>query len=107
MAVRKKDQLFELGKVVMTEGIRHLLQEDDTQRTFIEIAECVDRHKSGDWGDLCEEDAEMNDSSIALEQNGDYPCRIMSVYSLSDGTIIWIITERDRSATTILLPEEY
>ena len=59
------------------------------------------RHLSGDWGEVCAEDAKENEFSL---QHG---FRLLSAYRLSDGTKIWIITEADRSATTFLLPEEY
>jgi len=59
------------------------------------------RHQSGDWGDLSEIDKRENDFSL-LER-----FRLMSAYHLNDQTKIWVITERDRNATTILLPEEY
>ena len=57
--------------------------------------------RSGDWGDVCEEDRKENEFS--LENH----LRLFSVYHLGDGTKIWIITEADRSVTTILLPSEY
>ena len=60
------------------------------------------RHLRGDWGDLCEEDKQENEFSV---RNG---FRILSAYKLNgDGQKVWIITEADRSATTILLPDEY
>lgn len=59
------------------------------------------RHASGDWGDVSDDDRAENEFSI---QNG---FRILSAYRLRDGTKIWIITEADRSVTTILLPSEY
>jgi hypothetical protein len=59
------------------------------------------RHVSGDWGELDDEDERENDRSV--EQG----YRILSAYRLGDGTRIWIITEADRSVTTLLLPEEY
>ena len=59
------------------------------------------RHVVGDWGDLEDEDKQENELSV--EQG----FRILSAYNLDDNTKIWIITERDRSATTILLPSEY
>lgn len=68
---------------------------------------CLSRHQSGDWGEVCPDDAAMNDD--ALRHGG----RILSVYPLDparpqgEGTRIWVITEADRSATTCLLPEEY
>jgi len=63
--------------------------------------EFVERHVSGDWGELDEEDRQENESSL---KEG---LRILSAYRLSDGTRVWIITEADRSSTCILLPEEY
>jgi hypothetical protein len=59
------------------------------------------RHHSGDWGDVCPEDAQVNERSVAQG------FRIMSVYRLTDGKTVWVITEADRSITTILLPDEY
>jgi len=65
------------------------------------IADYLTRHLSGDWGDLGDEDKAENEYSLRHGQ------RLLSAYHLSDGTKIWIITEWDRSATTVLLPEEY
>jgi hypothetical protein len=59
------------------------------------------RHASRDWGEVPPEDWEENEFSINNE------LRVLSAYSLRNGTKIWIITEADRSATTILLPSEY
>ena len=59
------------------------------------------RHLAGDWGELDEHDRHENELSL---QNG---WRILSCYRLRNGTRIWIITEADRSVTTVLLPEEY
>ena len=59
------------------------------------------RHAAGDWGDLDEDDRRLDDLAATLDE------RILSAYTLTDGTRIWIITEGDRSATTVLLPEEY
>ena len=63
--------------------------------------EFITRHLTGDWGDLVEEDKQEN--VLSLEKG----FRLLSAYKLSNGTKIWIITEADRSATTILLPSEY
>ena len=63
--------------------------------------EFLSRHLNGDWGDLCEEDRQAN--AEALEQN----LRLLSSYQTRTGRKLWIITEADRSATTILLPEDY
>jgi hypothetical protein len=61
----------------------------------------LDRHTTGDWGDLSEEDKRENEFSMSRR------LRILSAYILSTGQKVWVITEADRSATTILLPEEY
>jgi hypothetical protein len=59
------------------------------------------RHAIGDWGDVCEEDRLENEFAVESD------LRIFSVYKLCNGAKVWIITEADRSVTTILLPEEY
>ena len=59
------------------------------------------RHQCGDWGTVCEEDCRANEQ--ALEAGA----RLISAYTLSSGVEIWIVTEADRSATTVTLPEEY
>ena len=59
------------------------------------------RHQAGDWGDLDEHDLDENKRSL------DRGLRLLSAYTLSDGTRLWVITEADRSSTCILLPEEY
>ncbi len=61
----------------------------------------LDRHRTGDWGDLCAEDRAANDAAV---EQGE---RILSAYTLTNGTKLWIISERDRSVTTILRPDEY
>lgn len=86
---------FDLGMVVITP------RADDALQTKTRI-DLLARHASGDWGDLSHTDRTLNDHALA---SGDD--RIFSAYTISDGTKIWIITERDRSATTILLPEDY
>ena len=64
-------------------------------------AELLTRHVTGDWGDLPDEDKEENELSV---EEG---FRILSAYNLQIGRKVWIITEADRSVTTILLPEDY
>ena len=87
---------FDLGTIVATPGaLEALAVSGESPSTFL----C--RHVAGDWGDLDEEDRAENELSV---QEG---FRILSAYHLRDGTKIWIITEADRSSTTILLPEEY
>lgn len=83
-----------LGQVVATANASHTLPQD-------EIIGALRRHATGDWGDVDEEDRESNNQAVL---NGD---RLLSVYHTADGTKFWIITEWDRSATTVLLPEDY
>ena len=61
----------------------------------------LDRHVHGDWGDVPEADKQANERSVAQG------LRILSAYTTSAGDKIWILTEADRSATTLMLPEEY
>lgn len=87
---------FKLGKVVATRGVMEYVN-DDAEAIFPYLA----RHAIGDWGDACEEDKQINEDAL---KNG---MRLMSVYKLKDGKTIWIITEWDRSVTTVLFPDEY
>ncbi len=61
----------------------------------------LSRHEAGNWGNLCDEDHRENEFSLA------HGFRILSSYSLRNGTVIWLITESDRSSTCFLLPSEY
>jgi hypothetical protein len=88
--------LFAIGHVVATRGaVRALDKAHELPSTFLR------RHVAGDWGDLEKEDRDLNDQ--ALREGS----RILSAYWLRDGTRLWVITEADRSVTTLLLPEEY
>ena len=89
-------QILQLGQVVATPGAVEALKEASQTASHF-----LNRHLSGDWGDLCEEDRQLNDDAI---NNGS---RVLSSYTLSTGDKLWVITEADRSATTLLLPEEY
>jgi hypothetical protein len=85
-----------LGRVVATPGaLEALALSGETPATFLR------RHAIGDWGDLDEHDLAENEISA---REG---FRLLSAYHLGDGTKIWVITEADRSSTTILLPGEY
>jgi hypothetical protein len=88
--------LFSLGRVVGTQGAVDALEEAGQSPQ-----EFLDRHVRGDWGDVPEADKHENDFSL---QHG---FRILSAYTTNAGERIWVLTEADRSATTILLPEEY
>lgn len=85
-----------LGQVVATPGAIDALE--SAKETPLKY---LVRHASGDWGSVCEEDAELNNQAV---MDGE---RVLSCYELPRGEKIWIITERDRSVTTILLPSEY
>ena len=85
---------FKLGKVLATPGALNALSAVN-QQPFVYLS----RHVSGDWGDVCPEDAEENELSL---QNG---YRLLSAYMLDNKTKLWIITDADRSATTLLLPD--
>lgn len=88
--------LFNLGTTMATIGALKAMA--DTTATPSTL---LDRHVAGDWGDLCEEDKQSNDA--ALKGDG----RIFSSYIIGKNVKIWVITEWDRSATTLLLPSEY
>jgi hypothetical protein len=87
---------FLLGRVVATPGALRALEQAEQLP-----AEFLDRHVNGDWGDVPEEDKQENEFSV------EHGLRILSAYTTSVGETIWIITEADRSYTTILLPREY
>lgn len=85
---------FSLGRMVITQTALAVLATEDVPRALA-------RHAQGDWGDLCEEDRQENER--ALLRGG----RLFSAYHDANGVKFYIITEADRSATTILLPEDY
>lgn len=87
---------FPIGKLVGTTGALAALSEAGQSPM-----QFVSRHVAGDWGDCCPEDLQANEDAL---RNGD---RLFSVYRTAKGQKIWVITESDRSVTTILLPEEY
>ena len=91
---------FELGQVVATNGVYDMAQKNERFNEF--VSKSFARHCNGDWGDLDEEDKQMNDLAL---RNGDD--RILSKYEYDEDISIYIITEWDRSATTILFPSEY
>ncbi len=87
---------FQLGQVVATPGALAAFGESGDNP-----ADYLRRHQSGDWGEVCDEDRQENEYSLL------HGFRLLSSYRLGSGTKIWVITEADRSATTVLLPEEY
>ena len=93
---RTGNVLFPLGQVVATPGALAALAEAGQ-----EPVDFLDRHACGNWGVVPEEDWALNDAAL---RNG---LRVLSCYRLTSGDKLWIITEADRSATTLLLPYEY
>ena len=89
---------FSLGKIYSSAGVNEMMICDPSFMQFVNRS--LARHAEGDWGDLCEEDKEENELSL---REG---FRILSAYN-NDEHKIWIITEADRSVTTVLFPEEY
>ncbi len=85
---------FPIGKVFITRGALTDLDPDDVLR-------CLVRHMASDWGELDEYDWKQNDDAV------EYGGRLFSSYVARCGAKFWIITECDRSMTTILLPEDY
>ena len=85
---------FPLGQLYMTPGAYDALTAADMKIALF-------WHSQGYWGDVSEEDARENDFSVPRR------LRILSAYHAENGTRFWVITEADRSATTILLPDEY
>jgi len=86
---------FSMGQLYLTAGINE--SNIDTQDLFGSI----DRHLRGDWGDVDAEDQDANNHALEIG------ARVLSSYKSRDGVKFWIITEADRSATTVLLPGEY
>lgn len=89
---------MEYGKFYMTRGIDGKMQ--GSLRFQLEVLRALARYFQNDWGDVCKEDWELNDEGAADDG------RILASYPTCEGKI-WIITEWDRSATTILFPDEY
>lgn len=85
---------FPLGQLVMTPGARDGIPPS-------EMMKALRRHARGDWGEVGEEDQLANDSAL---QHGS---RLLSAYRTQNDVKFWIITEADRTVTTVLLPEEY
>ena len=90
---------FEIGRLVATRGVHTRMVEDLSFMEF--VGRSLGRHMDGDWGEICQEDEGINEEALIVGN------RVMSVYSHVDNTKVWVITEADRSATTVLFPEEY
>lgn len=87
---------FACGQLVMTPGVAYLVREGS-----LRPVQYLARHCIGDWGDLSDRDRAANDAAVRRGE------RLLSSYRITDTLTLWIITEADRSATTLLLPHEY
>jgi hypothetical protein len=88
------ERSFSLGQTVITANAKNELHPED-------VIKALARHASCDWGDVDEDDRRENDLSL------NQPLRLFSVYHDRIGTKFWIITEADRTATGVILPDEY
>ena len=86
--------LFEPGRVLITSNANEILNPED-------VTAAIDRHLSGDWGDVCPEDRRSNNFAV---KKG---LRLLSAYKDRNDVKFWVITEADRSYTTVLLPSDY
>jgi len=91
-----KPVLFDTGFIVRTPGAMSALIESQLTESRL-----IERHQSGDFGDLCADDLAQNRNAILLGG------RVFSSYRIDPRTKVWVITEADRSVTTLLLPSEY
>jgi hypothetical protein len=96
--------IFNTGQIVATRGVYDLACQNPDFAQFIQKS--LNRHVKGDWGDVDEEDKQTNDHALK------HGMRVLSAYNddrfpKHGIATIWIITEADRSATTILFPDEY
>jgi hypothetical protein len=101
VAFVKSKPRFQLGQIVATPAALQAIQQAGQSPV-----EFLDRHARGDWGELCDDDRQLNDAAVECGS------RILSAYHMKSGAKIWIITEAadddgQREATTILLPDEY
>ena len=90
---------MKLGKTVMTRGISNKIA--DNEQFAKQVTYFMGLYITGDWGDTSEDDKEMNDENLKSGTGS-----LMGAYETCEGRI-WIMTEHDRSATTILFPSEY
>jgi hypothetical protein len=93
---------FKLGQTVATPGALAALEKSNESALPFLL-----KHQSGNWGEVCKGDKELNDQAISNEGDECRQQRVLSCYRTAQNERIWIITEWDRSVTTILLPDEY
>ena len=97
---------FPLGRLLMSRAVAETSGHDLAFASF--VYQSLKRHSQGDWGDLDAEDKAMNDTAYLVKwdpnEGGD---RVFSAYEAKGLPKIWVITEADRSATTVIFPEDY
>jgi hypothetical protein len=96
MQQTERKPLFDLGQLVATPGALAALEKSGQSPMAF-----LSRHVMGDWGELSEDDRKENQFSLEMG------FRLLSSYQTNAGERMWVITEADRSCTTILLPDEY
>ena len=87
---------LQLGRIVVTRAVNELVAEG-----VFNPMELLRRHVNGDWGDISEDDCALNNTALTQEE------RVMSAYQVNNDLVVWIITEADRSVTTLLLPQDH
>ena len=90
---------FPTGRLIMTAGVAELGAANESFAKF--VRKSLQRHSDGDWGDLSAEDVVENEYALGKQ------LRLLSAYEHNGLPKIWIITEADRSVTTVLFPDEY
>jgi hypothetical protein len=91
---------FKLGQIAFTKGVWREMGDNSAFGKF--VSESFVKYAHCDWGQTCDEDKALNDEAVKTGED-----RILAVYETDGLPKIWIITEWDRSATTILFPSEY
>ena len=94
--IMKTKPRFSPGRLLSTPGTLDAMM--DAQQSPMDF---VNRHIHGDWGDICDDDRQVNEESL------EHGLRLLSSYRTKTCVKLWVITEADRSVTTILLPDEY
>lgn len=91
---------FELGQLVVTRAVADRMQTDEKFTRFVQLS--LGKYINCDWGSMVDEDKSMNDAAVKSGED-----RIHASYVDKTGDKIWIITEWDRSVTTVLFPSDY
>lgn len=94
---KSQEQRFQTGQLLMTRDVNDLVE-----RGRLNPAHCLLRHLKGDWGDISDHDWAANDRALGSGED-----RLFSSYEIAPDLTLWIITEWDRSVTTLMLPGDY